>query len=72
LPACLHQAQHSSLPAALQSPLQPAPADTGKKALQETDALSFLSEVRSRFSHRPHVYTEFLNIMRGFKVRRNC
>ena len=29
-----------------------------------------LNQVRSRFQHQPHVYSEFLNIMRGFKV--NC
>ena len=41
----------------------------GKKALQENDALNFLSDVNARFQQRPSVYTEFLNIMRGFKVQ---
>ena len=27
-----------------------------------------LLQVRARFQHEPHVYTEFLNVMRGFKV----
>jgi histone deacetylase complex regulatory component SIN3 len=61
--------QSASATLAQQQAVQQQQDLAGKKALQENDALNFLSDVNARFQHRPSVYTEFLNIMRGFKVQ---
>ena len=38
--------------------------------LTTTDALTYLREVKSRFSHDKHIYDTFLEIMKDFKAQK--
>ncbi len=45
-------------------------ATDGARSLRVEDALSYLDVVKNRFSSRPNVYAEFLDVMRDFKSQR--
>lgn len=38
-----------------------------QQKLKVEDALSYLDQVKFQFKTQPHVYTEFLDIMKDFK-----
>jgi paired amphipathic helix protein Sin3a len=44
-------------------------ANTPERALNVTDALSYLDAVKNRFQDRPDVYNRFLDIMKDFKTQ---
>lgn len=45
------------------------PQQTGGR-LTTTDALTYLREVKARFSHDKHIYDTFLEIMKDFKAQK--
>ena len=47
---------------------QMAAGGEGQKELKVEDALSYLDEVKAQFEHQPHVYNQFLDIMKDFKA----
>ena len=44
-----------------------SPVGDGGRALNVTDALSYLDAVKVQFQERPDVYNKFLDIMKDFK-----
>lgn len=60
-------------PADFSQPLQPptlSVAPATERALNVTDALSYLDAVKVQFQHQPDVYNYFLDIMKDFKSQR--
>jgi paired amphipathic helix protein Sin3a len=39
------------------------------KELKVEDALLYLDQVKMEFSDKPHIYNEFLDIMKNFKAQ---
>lgn len=46
------------------------PGIPGANRLTTSDALSYLREVKNRFSNNKHIYDHFLEIMKEFKAQR--
>jgi len=46
------------------------PGVQGANRLTTSDALSYLREVKNRFSNNKHIYDTFLEIMKEFKAQR--
>lgn len=46
------------------------PGLPGANRLTTSDALSYLREVKNRFSNNKHIYDHFLEIMKEFKAQR--
>lgn len=46
------------------------PGMPGANRLTTSDALSYLREVKNRFSNNKHIYDTFLEIMKEFKAQR--
>ena len=51
-------------------PMASAPGLQGANRLTTSDALSYLREVKNRFSNNKHIYDTFLEIMKEFKAQR--
>lgn len=47
------------------------PGVQGANRLTTSDALSYLREVKNRFSNNKHIYDTFLEIMKEFKAQRS-
>jgi paired amphipathic helix protein Sin3a len=50
----------------------PPPAATNPKPTRELkveDALLYLDQVKVEFTEKPHIYNEFLDIMKNFKAQ---
>ncbi|KAF7312114.1 Histone deacetylase complex, SIN3 component [Mycena indigotica] len=58
---------HSILHPQPSSPMPPKSPDTSSRALNVTDALSYLDAVKTEFHNQPEVYNRFLDIMKDFK-----
>ena len=66
-----HQPQPSVPAAQLQAPLpqQGQQQQAQKRRLTIDDALSYLDQVKQQFGNQPHLYNEFLDIMKEFKLQ---
>ena len=52
------------------APMTSGPGMQGANRLTTSDALSYLREVKNRFSNNKHIYDTFLEIMKEFKAQR--
>lgn len=58
---------YPSLPPQQPQQRRPSSPNNNYRPLNVVDALAYLDQVKGRFSDKPNVYNQFLDIMKDFK-----